>query len=181
MFYTKYVQGSCAVTKAAKIVVVLLVLVCVSSRHLMAAETDTGARAPKSVAAGLILGAIGLSTVPGLFGLGNAYAGDLRGFLILNIGGSACSLIGYGCALFLVLDLWGGFLEYPEALEVLAIAGIGGAYGFGIASAIWGAIAVAARNERMASTGSATAKEHRVGLRLLPASGGLALEIAYRY
>lgn len=165
---------------AAKVAAALLLLVLVSNANLIAEQSDMSTMAPKSIAAGVVLGALGLSSVPGSYGWGNFYAGDYRGFAILNLGGSICASVGYLSAFFLVMNAFTGDYEEGGALELLAIAGIGGAYGFGLASAIWGGLAVAAYNE-------GGALDHRVAergqlvCRALPSRHRLALEIGYLY
>jgi hypothetical protein len=156
-----------------RITVAALVLVLVSCWALCEQQTGSGEPARKNVAVGVLLGAFGGTLLPGSYGWGNLYAGDLVGFLILNLGGSACSLLGSGFVLLYVLT--------GESLHA-GIGGVGGAGAivFAVASAIWGGIATDRYNKRT-SEGRASARKPQVGVCLLPAEGGVDLELTCRY
>ena len=117
----------------------------------------------KSVAAGIILGSFGFFGlfVPGACGWGHLYAGDTRGFWILNIGGSAFTLL-----------LYYGARWAPDGYDYGCVAGgFLGITAFALASVIGGARAVSEYNRHLRSSGL-------LRLRFYPSARGMVLAVS---
>ena len=153
-----------------KKVIIMLLLISLH-RNLLAEEPELNTIPKKSVIAGILLGALGFTGVPGTYGWGNFYAKDNIGFWVLNIGGSACTVLKYASA----FTLFTGSGPYSEEWELLFYAGLIGSYGFALASTIWGALSVISYNGRVVT------ENNRLGYQLASGAKGLSMEITYRY
>ena len=151
-----------------KKLIVITLLISIFSCNLFAQDTriDTTQK-EKSLLLGIFLGALGFTgvLVPGTYGWGNFYAGDKNGFMILNIGGSAFTLLEYYAV---------SVNPHTEDPPPLFTVGLIGSLCFAVASVTWGALSVTSYNYR-------NIDRKQLSYHLTPNVDGLIIEIDYCY
>ncbi|MBA7596099.1 hypothetical protein ES703_03068 [subsurface metagenome] len=161
----------------SKYLLIVLLVLCLLSTNVYAQTSEVKKTKEKSAIAGTVLGAAGFLGifVPGTYGWGNFYAGDYTGWLILEIGGSACTICTWAEAIRLGNTKDPGEEIVAEDLSALAYIGVLGSFGFAVASTVWGGLSVANYNQRLQS------KKSSVGFYIAPQKDGVKFQFCKRF